>query len=368
MPEPQKVAYFVGAGATCADFEDVPLMGGLFDAILKDISPDDPLVVFLRTVFEASSVETPGDPSLRPRIDDVFTLIEAGMNSEIHFPSTWTSDDLIDVRDRLIAGIGRVINEHLTEPSGLSAHRFAHGINPKSSTVISTNYDICIDNAMLSAGNVNYGLTIRSAVHRSGAILKGRPEEMIHFKPLPGDQAYIRRGPIPLLKLHGSLNWLYCARCRELDITLEEPGGLTVLNSPQIGRCGTAGCTQRYEALLVGPSLMQRYAHPVLRTTWDRANAALSEADRLIIIGYSLPESDYLIRCLLARHFARRSKGVEVVTIHSTEDPAEDARLERRYRQLFPSCSFFWDGFDEYAMRWPSSGEPIKDQGPEPEE
>jgi len=82
----------------------------------------------------------------------------------------------------------------------------------------------------------------------------------------------------------------------------------------------------------------------------------------LIITGYSLPESDYLIRCLLARHFAIRSKGVEVVTIHSTQDSAEDVRLERRYRQLFPSCSFFWDGFDEYATRWPSTAGPIKDR------
>src|SRR6266581_628792 len=103
MSEPQKTVYFVGAGATCADFEDVPLMGGLFDAVLKGTSPDDPLVVFLRTVFEASSVETCGDPLLRPRIDDVFTLIEAGINSEIHIHPTWTAADLIEVRDRLIA-------------------------------------------------------------------------------------------------------------------------------------------------------------------------------------------------------------------------------------------------------------------------
>src|SRR4030095_12783889 len=117
------------------------------------------------------------------------------------------------------------------------------------------------------------------------------------------------------LKLHGSLNWLYCPRCDELDVTLQKSGAMKILNDPAAGRCRGAYCTSRYEAVLVGPSLEQRYENRILSDSWTLAEQALAKADRLVVIGYSLPEADYLIRALLARHFSRRSERVTVVDI-----------------------------------------------------
>ncbi len=66
-------------------------------------------------------------------------------------------------------------------------------------------------------------------------------------------------------------------------------------------------------------------------------------AAHLIIIGYSLPEADYLIRAMLARSFARRSEEVSAVTM--SRSGFGQYLIEQRYRRVFAQCRFEADGF-----------------------
>lgn len=350
MPATGRTVYFLGAGATRADFPEAPLMEGLLDAILRSEPRDEILRRFLSDAFDAQPLEPNSDPELRPRIDDVFSLIDSSLFRETTlFLPLWPLDELVLARRHLIACMARVIDAAIHEPFGATALRFTDALPRHQSTVISTNYDICMDNALLASGNVNYGVAYRSVVARFDTVPDGRPDEARHFRPLPAGQAHIRKDGMRLLKLHGSLNWLYCPRCEELDISLDDTGRRFVLDTEEFGRCSTGTCTAHYEALVIGPSPEQRYGHRVLQTTWKQADLALRSADRLVVIGYSLPESDYLIRSLLARRFAKRSDCVLVVSLRSMEQETADSRLEARYRRLFPRCRFRWDGFEAYA-------------------
>ena len=74
--------------------------------------------------------------------------------------------------------------------------------------LITTNYDILLDNALYERRSCQYGVRIRKSIF-----------------PLPtggkvGDYSSDRLNnrQITLLKLHGSLNWMYCRRCDELDL------------------------------------------------------------------------------------------------------------------------------------------------------
>jgi len=345
-----QVTYFLGAGATRADYPSIPLMDELLHEILRSGSAESLLKSFLAEIFGPECLRPAAQAQERPRIDDVFTLIDASLSGKAPPPGGKSREVLIEARRHLIASIGRVLAKAIGEDHGRVARKFATSLPEGNTTLISTNYDIVMDNALLerSPKNVNYGVPVREAVHRRGDLIAGRFDEIHHYRPIPGSQEIIRRGGIPLLKLNGSLNWLYCPRCDELDITLlQGTGAVALLDEPKLGRCCQDRCTSPYEPVLVGPSLEQRYEHRVLRDTWTRTERALLASTRLVVIGYSIPDADYLIRAMLARTFASRSHLVTVVTMPKT--PPDQRLLEQRFKRLFPHCSFLAEGFEHFV-------------------
>ncbi len=347
-----KTVYFLGAGASRADFPDIPLMDNLLHEIVRTRPAQDLFTDFLVGVFGRGILDAPANPEHIPRIDDLFTLIDASLSGRGPSPAGRSREELIEIRRHLTASIGRVVARAVGAGLGRTAIRFAKAL-PEGSTLVSTNYDIVMDSALLERRprNVNYGVAVREAVQRLDAPRQGRFDEMHHFRPLPDSEAIVRTGGIPLLKLNGSLNWLYCPRCDELDITLSQStGAVLILDDPELGRCSQERCTSPYETVLVGPSLEQRYENHFLSATWARAEKALREAEALVIIGYSLPEADFLVRAMFARAFARRSSAVTVVT--ATRIPFEATLLERRYRRLLAHCRFDTGGFAGYVERF----------------
>jgi hypothetical protein len=348
-----KTVYFLGAGATRADYPEVPLMGDLLHEIIQTGSAHDLLLAFLEDIFGSQCHDTDADIALRPRMDDVFTLIDASLSGRAPSPDGKSREELAEVRRHLIAAIGRVIARTVGVGRGQTATRFARALPEHSSTILSTNYDLVMDGALLErrpTGNVNYGVSVRDAVYRQDGQREGRFDEMHHYRAIPDSQKIIRRGGIPLLKLNGSLNWLYCPRCDELDVTLRQStGALPILDVPELGRCSQERCTSPYESVLVGPSLEQRYEHRVLRDTWARAERALRQADALVVIGYSMPDADFLVRALIARNFGHRSDAVTVVT--AARSLFDNHLLEQRYRRLLAHCRFEVDGFAGYVDR-----------------
>ncbi|MBZ5639622.1 MAG: hypothetical protein LAO51_12825 [Acidobacteriia bacterium] len=344
-----RTTYFLGAGATKADFPQAPLGDELLHAILVGEHADSLLQNLLASIFDESAVTRDTPSERRPRLDDIFTLVDAYLAGRAPSPGTFRHEDLVAVRKGLVASIGRVIAESLPSPSGPIADRFAAHVDDGRSVIISTNYDIVMDNALFQNRNINYGVPVRSAIDSIGGRPNGefREEDAHYFVPIYAHEL-VGYGKTPLLKLHGSLNWLYCPRCDELDVTLRAKGALFAVDRPEFGRCSREDCTSRYEPVLVGPSLEQRYDNRILRATWLRAERELQASSRLVIIGYSLPEADYLIRAMFARTFAEHSRFVTVVNWRDERTPSNDTSLERRYRRLFPHCTIVWDGFEGF--------------------
>jgi hypothetical protein len=338
MSEVMKTVYFLGAGATHADFPAVPLGSGLLHAVLSEPSLPQDLNRLLALVFDRLSVSRGAAESARPRLDDVLTLLETALNDHGPCPQGLSLEEVRSCHRLLLAGIGKILEVALGHASGSLAARLAKLLLGTGSTIVTTNYDIVMDNVLFDRGNVNYGVSVRSAVRRGGFNADDREEEVRHFTYDVTHSLSLHQGRLPLLKLNGSLNWLYCPRCDELDVSFHEKAGAVILTEPHLGRCSAGGCTGRYQALLVGPSLEQRYENRILRETWSLAERALDEAERLVIIGYSLPEADYLIRALLARHFARRSDSVTVVDV--ALDSFHEDQFEQRYKRLFPSFHY----------------------------
>jgi hypothetical protein len=340
-----KTVYFLGAGATKADFPESPMGDELLHRVLADADRDEEVVHFLSGFYDATLLRKETPKERRPHLDDVLTAIEAPLSGRAPWPPAHSREALLTLRWRIYTAIARQVANGAGFGHGSSALALAKHAVQTGSAVISTNYDIVMDNALFHHGNVNYGVVARGCL---GDTIQpnewsARDHELRWFR-LVEEDLRAKRGKVPLLKLHGSLNWLYCPKCDELDLFLEQKGALQVFENPDAGRCCSKACTGRYEPIVVGPSAEQKYTNRVLAETWNRAERELAEAEQLVVIGYSMPPADYMIRNLLARHFSRRSARVTVVT--KADRQAGAGELKAHYRRLFPECGLIVDGFE----------------------
>ena len=240
--------------------------------------------------------------------------------------------------------------------------RFARYVLSTSSDCVTFNYDDFLDEALwLVRGSIDtlnepywhpdggYGFFCR---HAQSSI-----EDMARVMDAP---------PMLLLKLHGSVNWrprlgtgtpyrvedvMHWERWlplgRERDrVTKGKRLGYDRPVRASIGR------HLEPEALLVPPVLAKAslLQEPILRLVWRRARQVLTDATRVVFIGYSLPDTDIGSRFLFAETLS--GKPANAVTVISRERNSQArTRLMERYRQIVPelaSNQFHWDG----ALSW----------------
>jgi len=159
----------------------------------------------------------------------------------------------------------------------------------RSVSIITFNYDIALDFALYKEG---FG-----------------PNYCIETSPQQNSYA------VPLLKLHGSLNWA----------SLSENGDVTPLELDQYFRrynlrqihsvktCGIPIGSQLQEffktehkkeveeaPVIVPPTWNKADYHKTLAKVWSRAASELEDAESIFIMGYSLPETDAFFRLLYA--------------------------------------------------------------------
>lgn len=309
---------------------------------------------FLPPAGERRPQDYPPLPLLLSIVDMAIDLKHAlgPMSRPDGLPSVWTPDILSTVRAGIDYAVFAVLESSL---SVLRANPYADflakirdqdGVLP---TVISLNYDLIADNTMFhleeqSSGRVpDYGCEIATEAYK------------IHLR---GAQ---------LLKIHGSLNWLYCPGCHRLDVGMSGSGMAFVktrgfskvmdelYREIQLGNwygctskpCLTCGTPVR--PVIVTPTQLKDYRNPYLARVWYLAENALREAQRAIFVGYGLPDDDLHVIYLLKRglrHLDPRNITVVEYGGHSLDQSA----VGKRYRALFSrDIQWFPDGFESYV-------------------
>jgi hypothetical protein len=144
-------------------------------------------------------------------------------------------------------------------------------------------------------------------------------------------------GDIPLLKLHGSLNWAECESCHKI-VTSTDPleGDVGTLRLHRVQkfvwkaapRCSCGGPVPFEKPVLVPPSWDKSEYRQTIRAVWKRAAQELAEATTIIICGYSIPESDSFFKYL----YALGTMGDVVPRQFAMFDP--DERVHGRFREM----------------------------------
>ena len=154
------------------------------------------------------------------------------------------------------------------------------------------------------------------------------------------------QAPFTLLKLHGSVNWfmrsqsvtppvstLFPTSGQQRTIFVSNRGDVAIDTRLRRRAVGRGRPTWYTWPLVVTPIYdKQRITGMgLLQEVWDQANAAIMEAERLVLFGYSLPDADVLSKQLL-RTAVRRNPSLNCIDCVNP-----DAQVVSKLRQLLDS-------------------------------
>ena len=150
-------------------------------------------------------------------------------------------------------------------------------------SVITTNYDCCIDRAMIELG-VPYSYNLDFANETEGTSTASDPSRT-------------------LVKLHGSLNWFYCDTCQTVHLVDIEKTVRDYIDDramyPVIGVCKNCGGQRR--GLLVPPLAMKFDMAPPLNPLIEQATNCFAKADVIVVVGFSFADADLYISRMVSK-------------------------------------------------------------------
>jgi hypothetical protein len=241
----------------------------------------------------------------------------------------------LDTRRKIEALIGAVLFQAQREciQRGDRVHSvLANKIDGTQDTVVTYNYDLLIDDALWKAHKASsddYGVVFDGSVDGSpGATV---PEGYVRE---PKIQAAIGDG-VPILKLHGSLNWLvpetpftrdprvFYLR-RAIDVPVGREFWWSGFGHVALGDASNDfPLSGRLRPMIVPPTFVKdALSGSPMEKLWQKAKEALEKCDRVAIIGLSLREADYQTRWLLRTTLvAGHPRDIEIDIVNpSTED------------------------------------------------
>lgn len=178
---------------------------------------------------------------------------------------------------------------------------------------------------------------------------------------------------MPLVKMHGSVNWLYCDHCRQLywfppdDAVSVAMQLITRREGEKIGLKDTSDCERwRCPTCVTVPlttriatfSFLKALDFPMFEKSWLSAEHLLRQAEKWIFIGYSLPAADFEFKHLLKRVQLSRAEPPQFVVITGGPALATNSTY-RNYQGFFGRGirrdksglkSFFSDGLTAEAI------------------
>ncbi len=92
---------------------------------------------------------------------------------------------------------------------------------------------------------------------------------------------------------------------------------------------------------------------PALRLVWEQAYKALSRADRVAFLGYSLPRTDIAAETLFSEALKDfPPDDVQVVSLAGSDDEATQGKVKHRYREVLgavPDARFDFRGVQAWS-------------------
>jgi hypothetical protein len=159
-------------------------------------------------------------------------------------------------------------------------------------------------------------------------------------------------GPIPwsfnYMKLHGSIHWYWDPMTRSADSMVDVGLPARWPHNPNDRTWQPAVLVPGRRPVVVPPTTSKTafFNNPVIRHQWRKAFEAIRSADRVILIGYSLPTYDLLVGSLLD-DAARQRGGIPAIVVDLDPVPVGErlSRLGFDIASTFDDVANFVDAY-----------------------
>jgi hypothetical protein len=295
-----KSVFVVGAGFSL--YAGIPLQMDFTDALLSGRGEasgnSGKIVQHLREfVNRAFDHKTTAGAQFWPELEDIFTCIDLSANTGHNLGPQFSPSELRTIRRALIYRIITMLRERYRDArkhrdeDWQTLLKFFKSVRPRGVGFIATNWDTVVEDMLTESHGIrkfDYGCDAISATLRTA-------NKEIKETETNGTE-------VPVVKMHGSVNWLYCDNCRSLfwmkvDQTYKVAGQLLSLEDWEridpdtqhtndrwrCGRCGGNSLGTRFATF----SYRKALDFPMFQKSWFSAEKLLREANNWIFIGFA---------------------------------------------------------------------------------
>lgn len=299
-PDKARLAFLLGAGASKPKPSDIPTVKELLpDLLTRAKRLDRADLGKLVEYCESTQIDNIEDlltaaqlsefcgrnPAILSLVDFLLFRSDADDERSMHPRFRRPAKDVSSVfllQDTLQVLFGLLSSRMLPAQPNAGHMAIANYLQHQQATIVTTNYDCCMDLALAKVKH-EFSYLVDFANVRAATIKQ--------------------RDVTPLVKLHGSLNWFYCETCQHVHLIDIEKTVSDYTNDrsayPVISVC--RGCGGPRRGLLVPPLAMKFDAAPPLTGLIQKAYDCFSSADAIVVVGFSFAEADLYISRMITK-------------------------------------------------------------------
>ena len=330
-PDEGEICFLLGAGASKPDPSGIPIKELLPDLLERARRLDREEVTKLAEFCDRTNINNIEDLLTAAQISEFcgrnptimqlveFLLFREDSSERLPRGSRRPFVDVSSIaflQDTLQVLFGLLSNRMLPAEPNEGHKAIAEYVKTNSeASVITTNYDCCIDRAMIELG-VPYSYNLDFANETEGTSTASDPSRT-------------------LVKLHGSLNWFYCDACQTVHLVDIEKTVKDYIDDramyPVIGVCKNCGGQRR--GLLVPPLAMKFDMAPPLNPLIEKATNCFAKAEIIVVVGFSFADADLYISRMVSKAIQAKDSA-KVVLFDPDREVIEKVRSKFKARIL----------------------------------
>ncbi len=332
----RNIVFVLGAGAS-ADY--LPQSKELLPLLV-----DQGCEYIVRLLKDFFYVDTESPNYLWPSLSEVLNFIEIALEKNEYLGGDYPIETLENIKNRILDDLCQLLSDRVnaSKESDTSyvklirnlAKMLVNGLLDQIG-FISLNYDPLLDIALkrvVGSKKIDYLLRLED--------INIKQEEPGDSKP----EIEIKR-QIPVVKFHGSMEWMFCPFCSKIYRVNTERG-----LSRSLLRCRHDGVLLKW---FIYPPMKEK--HPMPSDIWTvlhlKADDLLREADRVVFIGCSLSEDDSFFRFRVKRCLYNPRKPTSIVVVDAPpKDFARPTSVELNYWHFLGPVDYRPVGFEKFAV------------------
>jgi NAD-dependent SIR2 family protein deacetylase len=285
-----------------------------------------------------------------PNLEAVFGFLDYFIQQDESLNSTYTHNNIVEIKEYLIKIIHYVVNLQ-TDKRSKYYHKFWEGIQKYNNniSIITLNYDTLLEQGFdflyQKFGFIDYCTHLMNY---------DKIDELKNFnfwinprEPVEVEQK-VNPVPIKIIKLHGSLNWKYCKCCnqtlltpwdRTIDLHKGKFLGFTYPDNEKYEYVCPLDGTE-FQTLIMPPSYIKSLNQPVISQLISEASREIRDAKKIVFVGYSLSDADVHIKALFRKQLRPDQ---EVIVVNNKKAKI----LQNKYFALTKNMKYYKCSFED---------------------